>query len=246
MIDAERLYKNSTTVTLDYLLSVKKCVVIAPHPDDESLGCGGLISTLGKLKSQIYVLYTTDGSMSHPNSENSNPEERRVIREGEAVRALSMLGVKKENVYFLRGKDSALPIRGQEGFDAFASQISQLIAAVNPDLIVMPYRLDPHCDHRATWEMTKEAINAVHYRGDVFEYAIWLYDLGTEEDLRPLTDAHFCYLDLGEASEIKKMAINQHKSQLMSQVFNDPGGFLLKPEVLAHFTTGREYYIKCS
>ena len=48
-------------------------LVIAPHPDDESLACGGLIALLKAQKQEVYILYMTNGEASHPNSETYPP-----------------------------------------------------------------------------------------------------------------------------------------------------------------------------
>jgi LmbE family N-acetylglucosaminyl deacetylase len=42
-------------------VSAKRVLVVAPHPDDESLGCGGLIASLAQKGCRFYVVFTTDG-----------------------------------------------------------------------------------------------------------------------------------------------------------------------------------------
>ena len=50
---------------IERVLSSKKILVVAPHPDDESLGCGGLIAKLAASGSAFCVLFVTDGGASH-------------------------------------------------------------------------------------------------------------------------------------------------------------------------------------
>ena len=68
-------------------------LVVAPHPDDESLGCGGAIALLRQQEQTVQVLFVSDGSMSHPNSQKYSAEARRDLREQEARNALAILGV---------------------------------------------------------------------------------------------------------------------------------------------------------
>ena len=50
-----------------------KTLVVAPHPDDESLGCGGAIVLLRKFGNEVTVLTVSDGALSHPNSKKFQP-----------------------------------------------------------------------------------------------------------------------------------------------------------------------------
>ncbi|WP_262895303.1 PIG-L family deacetylase [Hymenobacter lapidiphilus] len=62
---------NSTALPLQpaaYAATLGPTVVIAPHPDDESLGCGGLLALLARANVPVWCVLMSDGTMSHPNS----------------------------------------------------------------------------------------------------------------------------------------------------------------------------------
>ena len=84
------------TVTLGCAL------VLAPHPDDESLGCGGLIAAACAGGQPPIVVVLTDGAGSHPNSRAYPPDRLRTTREAETLAALACLGLLEDRVVFLR------------------------------------------------------------------------------------------------------------------------------------------------
>jgi len=241
----QHLLESATTIDTGILQQIENCLVIAPHPDDESLGCGGLISSLRQSGITVDVVFTTDGTMSHPNSQHTDTSGRCVLREKEAINALEVLGVANQNVTFLRGKDSALPAEGEEGFHGFVNQLATLIARIRPGLVLVPYEFDPHRDHRASWQITMKAL-AAYPEVEVWQYLIWLYTLGKDQDVAPLTNipGGIQYLPVNQHRELKKKAIAQHQSQLDLQVFGDPDGFILKDEVLQNFYGEKEFYIR--
>ena len=68
----------------------RKILVVAPHPDDETLGCGGLISLLAQNGSAFYIVFVTDGSASHRNSRAWPSARLAAQREQEARNALAL------------------------------------------------------------------------------------------------------------------------------------------------------------
>lgn len=241
----QHLLESSTSIDTSILNNVKVCLVIAPHPDDESLGCGGLIASLRKLDIAVHVIFTTDGSMSHPKSQNTTAIYRCKVREQEAINALEILGVEDKYITFFRGQDSALPAEGETGFAGLVAQMKGIIGTIQPQLILVPYEFDPHRDHRASWQITIAALSE-YSEIEVWQYLIWLYTLGKDQDIEPLTNipGGIQYLPMGSYQKIKKKAISEHKSQLSLQVFEDPDGFVLVDEVLQNFYGDKEYYIK--
>ncbi|MBL4678151.1 MAG: PIG-L family deacetylase [Mucilaginibacter sp.] len=234
-------------VNKGFLQNVRSCLVLAPHPDDESLGCGGLIALLREQGSQVTIVVTTDGSQSHPNSIRF-PENLRVeLRKKEIILALSILGVEKNDIYFLNGRDSGLPYPDMPGFSAFKEQISSIIEKVNPQLCLVPYELDPHCDHRATWQMLNAALADVDNNGiTVWEYPIWLYHLAQPADIPDPGNGELLYLEISKYIERKKAAISAHVSQVTKLISDDPTGFMLSENMIDGFLTGKEYFMQRS
>ena len=54
--------------TAEFVKTFGKTLIVAPHPDDESLGCGGAIALLRKFNLEVSILVLSDGTLSHPNS----------------------------------------------------------------------------------------------------------------------------------------------------------------------------------
>ena len=93
-------------------------LIVAPHADDESLGCGGMISLLRKYDQDVYILLLSDGTMSHPGSKEYLAEKLRELREHELIEASAALGVPVENIIFCRYQDRNVPCTGDDKFDS--------------------------------------------------------------------------------------------------------------------------------
>ena len=84
-------------------------LIVAPHADDESLGCGGVISLLRKYGQTVYILLLSDGTLSHPNSIQYPPEKLRDLREKELLDAAKIFGLEERNIIFCRYPDRNVP-----------------------------------------------------------------------------------------------------------------------------------------
>ncbi len=230
-------------VSLADLYHVRSCVVLAPHPDDESLGCGGLIAMLRNKGVDVTVIVTTDGSQSHPNSKMFPPDKVALIRREEVLAACTILDVERDKIVFLDGIDASLPSKGMYGFDPLVKQLSAILEKQEPQLILVPYELDPHCDHRATWQILNGALK--NFRSTkVWEYPIWLYELAEQEDIPNLNSGELKKLNIENFLDAKIEAIASHVSQTTKMIDDDPTGFILSDDVIAHFTTNYEYFIE--
>ena len=94
---------------LDQITKGENIMVLAPHPDDESLGCGGLIAQACALNRPPVVVILTDGTGSHPSSLRYPIARLRDLREQESRQAVRILGLPPERIYFLGFRDTAAP-----------------------------------------------------------------------------------------------------------------------------------------
>lgn len=78
---------------LDLVPPGSRAVVIAPHPDDEVLGCGGLLQRLAEAGRTLQLISVTDGSASHPGSDRWPVQRLSVVRPQESAEALRRLGL---------------------------------------------------------------------------------------------------------------------------------------------------------
>ncbi len=233
------LYKDAVPLQTNNLNIV---MVLAPHADDESLGCGGTIALLSEQHKKVYVVFITDGSMSHPNSKKYPSEKLAAVRKAEAISALHELGVEANNIFFLHKKDRHLPACNEPGFKENAEALMHIIESCKPELIFVPYEKDPHPDHRATWQMLMYIRKNYTINFSVAEYLIWLYNLGEEKDF-PKDDFTCRFTNIKPYLIKKQKAIAQHKSQTTHLIDDDPQGFILTPDVLQHFNNDKEFFL---
>ena len=116
------------------LTQARKVLVFAPHPDDETLGCGGTLARLA-LHCQVKVVLVTDGSGA-----GGLPPEAGAIRQAEFVRALAVLGV-NDSVQLYQ------PDGHFQGSAELAQQVQVLLDDYRPDWVFLPSPLDYHRDH---------------------------------------------------------------------------------------------------
>ena len=231
--------ENLPLATLDEL-GMSGLVVVAPHPDDESLGCGGLIASARAAGIDVRIVIVSDGTGSHPNSQEYPHDRLRALRESEALAAVAELGIAAEAVEFLRLPDRAVPSVGPEA-DAAIAAITATANACNASHMAVTWQHDPHRDHRATFAL---AVAAARQRGNVrlLEYPIWGFTLPPDDvlDDGPLRGFRF---DMEDHLPAKRHAIAAHKSQISRMISDDPHGFMLSPADLARFNRSFEIYL---
>lgn len=123
-------------------------LVIAPHPDDEAIGCGGAIGLHRRRGDLVRVAFLTSGEQGIP---GVPPAEVRAVREAEALQAGSVLGV--SGIDFLRLPDLGLHRCCPEG----AGELRALLDQYHPSLIYLPHPEEAHPDHEATLPMVRAA-----------------------------------------------------------------------------------------
>ena len=154
-------------------------VMVAPHPDDETLGCGGAIALLRSLNCHVHVIVMSDGTLSHPRSRKYPAAKLKALRESETIEALSILGIESKNVDFLGLQDGSISTYySQERTNAITTCCEKLIE-IAPQTIFLPWRYDPHPDHRGTWSLINTALSCVSLKPRIIEYPIWDWDLPT-------------------------------------------------------------------
>jgi len=187
-------------------------LVIAPHMDDESLGCGLLLASRPD-KDRLHVVFATDGSHSPARAGQSREEARDLtrVRRDEALAALAVLGVPAENAGFLGFEDGALERAGPQFEAAIVEQARQRGAA----FVFVPFRYDRHPDHlainRAAWAAKRRgAIEAAVV--EYFVYSQWR--LLPSGDVRDYLDPRLLRrLELGPLTQLKRRALECHRSQ---------------------------------
>ena len=224
------------------LSDAKRILVVAPHPDDESLGCGGLVAKLAVADRLFHTLFVTDGGASHPASLKWPRDRLTVQREREAAEALHFLGIGGHARTFLRLRDADMPSAKSTEWRAAVAATAEVLRGFSPDLVLLPWRRDPHCDHRASWHLAQAAIRPTNASPLCLEYPIWLDELGTADDYPRPGEAERVAVDISSELACKRGAIAAHRTQTTSLIDDDPNGFRLLPKTMDRLTGTIESY----
>lgn len=219
----------------DLDLDVDRIVVIAAHPDDESLGAAGLIATASARGIPVDLLVVTDGEGSHPASPTHTPAVLGLLRRRELLEAVDRVGLTSAPVFL------GLPDGGTDGYrDAIASVLHETLdrAPVARVLVLSPWRGDGHRDHRVVGEIAEEVCAQRGIRSRAFP--IWLWHWGGGDDV-PWARAERLSLDAA-ARAAKTRALDAHASQLepLSRAPGDEA--MVHARMRAHFERDAEVF----
>jgi LmbE family N-acetylglucosaminyl deacetylase len=235
--------RTSPLTTIGELTGGAPFVVLSPHPDDETLGTGGLIAEARAMGQDVEVVVVTDGSGSHPRS-IEYPRQRLVdLRYSEVHKAGLALGLPSDRVAFLELKDTAAPKSGP-AFDIAVEKTLAVVLRSKAETLFVTWEKDPHCDHEASAELAK-AVRRVCPSLKLWAYPIWGWHLepGGEMD-QPLPKS--VRVDISKYRDRKFAAIYAHASQMTNVIGDDPDGFRFNQKSLAPFLGPYEYFIEVS
>ena len=233
-------------IPLPDLNTIGSALVIAPHPDDESLGCGGTIALLREKGYAVHVLFVSDGTLSHPHSKAYPAPRLRDLREQEAREALRLLRVDANACTFLRYPDRRVPTSQDLDFPEAVARVETILNEVKPTTVFMPWQRDPHPDHRACWQIAQAAVQQSRAKPRLLEYLIWLWELGTPDDLPAPGERMVWRVGIESVMDQRNQAIAAHQSQVTRLIDDDPTAFYLSPELLRHFEPPRELFLEAT
>lgn len=206
----------------------QRALVLAPHPDDESLGCGGMIAAACEQGAAPIVVVLTDGAASHPGSRQFPPARLRAVRAAETHQAVAWLGLPAENLVLLRYPDTELPSSGI-AFEAACAQVHTIATAAHCSVVLAPWHGDLHCDHQAAARIGLAVATRLRLR--LLSYPVWGW----------LRDGADCVdedrkggfrLDITQHLAAKRRAIAAHSSQYGDLITDSPNGFRLPRDLL--------------
>jgi LmbE family N-acetylglucosaminyl deacetylase len=158
----------------------KNILIVAPHPDDETFGTGGLIATalrndMTQVRPTITVLFLTSGNASHLGCCEVSGSELSVRREQTASRAAAILGLPADALRFFRLSDGALPFRGDSGFQQVCRSLAEVISSLKPQQVFTTNGLEGWPDHVAADHLTRDALRQSLIDADLYHYCVWLW-----------------------------------------------------------------------
>jgi LmbE family N-acetylglucosaminyl deacetylase len=207
-------------------------LVLAPHPDDETLGCGMTILRCRAANQPVTVVVATNGS-DYPESRLSATALAALRRE-EMERCSAILG--NPSVVYLDHEDG----RAAECVADLADEIFELASGLSPDLILSTSACDPHPDHRALGVAARYA--AARIQVPLLEYPVWQW-LEPEAWLSWGKARHLAghwtrprLVSIKDQRDLKWSALSCHASQL-PRLGNGPAS-----KFLSHFFGSNEYF----
>jgi len=173
---SSRLAELTTISVAELVPEGHRAVIIAPHPDDEVLGCGGLLQGLAALGRAMQLISVTDGSASHPGSRRWPVQRLSVVRPQESAQALHRLGLPLHSLKWLRAGFSDSQVEARE------QQLTEFIQRyLKPtDVVFTTWREDGHCDHEAVGRASARAVQATG--ATLVELPVWTWHWATPED----------------------------------------------------------------
>ncbi|CAN5612563.1 hypothetical protein BH11ACT8_BH11ACT8_11800 [soil metagenome] len=224
----------SDLAPLDDLSGIDRVVVAAAHPDDETLGAGGLCARAAGRGIAVDVLLVTSGEHSHPSSTTLSSTELAVRRRTESAEAL-VLVAGEARLHELDVEDGTV----SEHEAHVTTQLVRLVGTGERVLLVAPWRHDGHPDHEAVGRAAAAAARRTD--AALLEYVVWFWHWGAPGSA-PWPDLRALRLTAAEL-EAKQAAIAAHRTQVEPLSPRPGDEALLSPAFLAHFGTDLEVYV---
>jgi LmbE family N-acetylglucosaminyl deacetylase len=188
-----KIYNKSA---IEWQPSNERIVVLAPHMDDEVIGCGGTIARHVQCGSQVTVVFLTDGRLG---GKTGAAAERLIAvaatRKNEARRALGELGVTQ--IIYLDAEDGRLGATPE-----LAAALLHALQVARPDIVYLPFFLEEHPDHRAASALMAEAVRDTQIDFRCHGYEVWT----------PLFPN--CLVKIDATIDAKRRALAHYQSQL--------------------------------
>jgi LmbE family N-acetylglucosaminyl deacetylase len=143
----------------------QRVMVVAPHMDDEVIGCGGTLLLHRTLNSEVHVVFVSDssGAVDDPRRARSLRE----IRRAEMVKVRDLLAL--ASIVELGFPDGSLTSREE----AIAVRLAEELRTFRPDQVLCPFPADGHADHQASAVALALATGLAAWNGEVLAYEVW-------------------------------------------------------------------------
>ncbi len=186
----------------------KTVLIVAPHPDDETLACGGTIAKRIKEGYNVKVIFLTDGRNSHLHELGINsdptPDELIEIRKVEAKKATGILGLKSDDLIFLNLENITL----QANFEIAGKHLTQTMKTLRPEEIFFPDEEDTHKAHSAASRIVRDSLKTLSISPKKYQYIIW----ADKDESKP--HDNLFHEDVSSVLALKEKAICEYKSQV--------------------------------
>ena len=196
-----------------------KILVVTPHQDDETIGCGGFLALYGR---QCDILLLTDGRFGI--SDSDDYEKNIKIRDKELDEAMKLVSVNK--IFKLNIKNNELNKN---------KAVVRQFNIKDYDLILLPNRKEAHCDHRPILNIFRTMKISQRAKASIYEYEVWTPLLNPTN-----------ILDIGLVIETKRKMLKKYKSQLKEKNYLEAAIGLNRYRGLAYDNEYGEAYMNSS
>ena len=186
----------------------KKILIIAAHPDDEIMGCGGTAARLVKEGDEVYTMILGEGITSRDEARQREKREEEILRLKKQVHsANNTIGVKDVFIYdFPDNRFDSVPLLD------IVKVIEKVKARLKPDILFTHYEKDLNIDHRITFQAV---LTAARPTVDETVKEIYSFEvLSSTEWKFPLSFSPDCFFDISGTIDLKVKAMEQYKSEL--------------------------------
>jgi LmbE family N-acetylglucosaminyl deacetylase len=220
-------------------------IVFAPHPDDETLGCGGTIIKKLAEGFDVSIVLMTDGRFALRDQgvlSEPSPEEMKDMRKKEFQKATHILGVNKQNLFYLDFEDSTL----EANRVPVEKIIQDILEEKRPIEVYFTYFKDSNPDHRATNSIVQDAIMKVGFKVTKWQYSIVqpYARIGIWKDAFCSLFTHkMVHVNISRFLETKKIALYEYSSQL-NLIFSNQKRTVLSPFLVKMHLNDYEVFYK--
>jgi LmbE family N-acetylglucosaminyl deacetylase len=219
--------------TLDeaQLRALSPMAILTPHPDDETLGCGGLLATAALLGLHPRVAFLTDGAASHTGSPTWPKTRLASVRRAEAIAALAELGVGEDQALFLDWPDSAPYPKTDRRFGASVAALLTWFETFSPKSLWAPWPGEAHCDHAAAADLAAAARRAWRQPLRLMDFVVWGWR--SERLVDGPGGGVVWALPCRDHIERRRRALSRHQTQTSGLIDDAAQSFLIPPDLAA-------------
>lgn len=186
---------------------MKRVLVVAAHPDDEALGCGGTIARHVAEGDVVSAAFLTDGTSARP---SPDLEAAKAAREAAARRAARVLGIAE--LHFLDFPDNRLD---SVALLDVVQRLEEIVVSVDPDVVYTHHGCDLNADHRIAHQAVATACRPLP--GMTLAAVYGFETLSSTEWTTPAIGAAFLpqrFVDIGEWLKVKFDALQCYGDEL--------------------------------
>ncbi len=182
---------------INNFLQSKKVLVISPHPDDESFGCGGVICKHVKDGDTVFSIFISSGEKGNPS--HISEKQTIIMREKEAHTASKILGIKK--IEFFREPDGNIQYS-----ERLFKKLAARLRTIKPDIVYLPHLNEMNQDHSMVAKIVMKVLAKI-YENEIMKPDAFMFEVWT-----PIEKFNYI-VDISPFISKKMKAIRAHKSQ---------------------------------